>query len=65
MIPPKIEDIEENTPQGGGAVALVAELIDAGDALNHASAEFRRRVDQLPVDMMRVGAASAASSGAA
>jgi hypothetical protein len=55
MIPPKIEDLEENTPQGGGAAALVAELIDACDALNHASAEFRRRVDQLPTDMMRVG----------
>jgi hypothetical protein len=55
MIPPKIENIENDTPQADGAGALVAELIDAGDALNHASAEFRRRVDQLPIDMMRVG----------
>jgi hypothetical protein len=55
MIPPKIEDLEQDVPQAGGAGALVAELIEAGDALNRASAEFRRRVASLPPDMMRVG----------
>jgi hypothetical protein len=55
MTSPHSPDVEHDAPQGGGAVALVAELIDAGDAVNRASADFQRRVDAVPTDMLRVG----------
>jgi hypothetical protein len=55
MTSPNIHNAEDDQPLGGGAVALVAALIDAGDAVNRASADFQRRVDAVPTDMLRVG----------